>query len=878
MEPLTESTKYTGKLKIFLGYAKGVGKTYAMLDDAKSQFSRGVDVVVGYLEPHTPPETIHLMEQIPSLSPIILDGNNQSSSEFDLDTALIRRPDLILVDELAHVNADGMRNKKRYLDIEELLKAGIDVYTTLNVQNIESLRDIIQNITNQVVDESIPDYIFANADKVELVDAAPDKLQKYYLHQEDTLTVEQLQLLRELALRTAADRISHSNDTAESSPDKKAGIKLLVCLSSSPSSAKSIRWTARTAEVFHAPWTALYVENMENRHGHDSEKETLQANLDLAEQLGAKIVILNGYDIPSVITEYAKLSGITNVVIGKSRNNKPLKNLLDIRLEDKLIAMMPGIEIHIIPGVEATKPSLPFHQPRKIHFIKDLFLTWSDTFKTLVILAGATLLSLGMQYIGFNSRDIMMVYLLSVFLISRITMGYVYGGAASVITVILFNYFFIVPVYSIHAFQAGYPITFIVMLIVALITSTSTIRIKSQAQLAVQRESRTELLYEINKKLLVTRGLDNIIILTNDALSVVFGCSVIFYAQDPQSGSPGYLHLAATESDASYMLSENERAVAHWVFVNQKPAGAGTDTHKEAKAYYIPIAGQSDVLGVIGLTSVKEKLTRDQRELLKMIASHVALALERQKLSDEQRTILIEAEKEKMRSNLLRAISHDLRTPLTGILGASSVILESSESLDKPTQHQLLVNIKEDSQWLIRMVENLLSVTRIKEGTMNVAMTDEAAEEIVAEAVSRTRKRYPHRKISVQVPDTLLIVPMDGTLILQVLLNLLENAIRHTPDNSTVEILVSQDRNDAVFEVSDYGTGINGEDFPYLFESYIPNGKRSSDSARGMGIGLSICMSIIKAHNGMIDAYNKDHGGAVFWFTLPLKQEDHNEQ
>jgi two-component system sensor histidine kinase KdpD len=494
--------------------------------------------------------------------------------------------------------------------------------------------------------------------------------------------------------------------------------------------------------------------------------------------------------------------------------------------------------------------------------------------KTLGVLTAATVLSLGLRLLDIGDQNVIMVYILSVLIISRITTGYVYGIIASVLSVLTFNFCFTIPYFTFSSIQPGYPITFLIMLIVALITSTFTVRIKTEARFAVDREHRTEVLYEINKKLLATRGLENIVALTNDYISKLFNRSVIFYTQDPGNGSTGTILQLPADTDVSFLLSEDERAVAHWVFINQKRAGAGTDTLMGAGAYYMPVISQGNVLGAIGLSCTKGNLNQNNRAFLRRITSQVAMALERQYLSDEQRHILIESEKEKMRSNLLRAISHDLRTPLTGILGASSTILENGDSVDKAMHNKLLINIKEDSQWLIRMVENLLSVTRINEGTMNVTKTPEAAEEIVAEALSRIRKRFTNRKISVKVPDIFLLVPMDGTLIEQVLINLLENAIKHSPEDSLVEVEVKKNGNFAVFEVIDYGEGIAEQDLPYLFEGYISNEKHSSDSARGMGVGLSICMSIIKAHNGKMEASNKKSGGAIFRFMLPLEGDE----
>ena len=882
----SKETSKSGKLKIFFGYAAGVGKTYAMLDAAQEKLKSGIDIVVGYVEPHTRPETIQLLKGLNSLPPKIVEHKNIQLKEFDLDAALKRNPELILVDELAHSNTDGVRNKKRYQDIEELLNAGIDVYTTVNVQHIESLIDIIGDITKVNVRETIPDYIFDNADKVELIDIEPDELLRrledgkiYRPERVQTaitnfFTKDNLRILREITMRKAADRISHENQNELHLSEKMASIKLLVCISASPSSAKCIRWTARTAEAFHAPWIAVYVENLESEYFTDSENKNIRDNMDLAARLGAEIVTLNGHDVASAVAEYAKLSGITNIVIGKSRNKKTLRSLFEVDLEDKLISLLSTIEVHIIPGNFNQKA---YQKPKRMQIGKNLYLSWHDTLKTIGLLTIATLLSAGLRALDIGDQNVIMVYILSVLAVSRITMGYFYGIVASLLSVLVFNFFFTIPYFTFNAIQSGYPITFVIMLLVALITSALTVRIKTQVRLAVERERRTEILYEINKKLLATRGLENIVTLTNEYIIKLMERSAIFYTQDSGNGSKGALLQSPLDHDASFLLLEDECAVAHWVFINKKRAGAGTDTLMGAGAFYMPVISQGNVLGVFGLSCENGKLNQNNRSYLRRIASQVAMALERQFLSDEQRRIVIESEKEKMRSNLLRAISHDLRTPLTGILGASSAILENGINLDKQTHDKLITNIKEDSQWLIRMVENLLSVTRINEGTMNVTKTPEAAEEIVAEAISRIRKRFANRKIGVKVPDTLLMVPMDGTLIEQVIINLIENAIKNSSEDSMIEVEVKKYEQNALFEVSDNGNGINEQDFPYLFESYIPNGKRSSDSSKGMGIGLSICMSIVKAHQGQMDAANKKSGGAVFRFTLPLEESEKNE-
>lgn len=534
-----------------------------------------------------------------------------------------------------------------------------------------------------------------------------------------------------------------------------------------------------------------------------------------------------------------------------------------------MVAMLPDVEIHIIPGI----PEKAYNRQKNRWSAGSLYFSWMDLVKTLSVLFVTTLVGMALRAVDIGEHTQIMLYILSVLIVSRVTTGYLYGVAASVLSVLLYNFFFTSPYYTFTAIERGYPVTFIIMFIAAVITSALTVRIKTQARLSIEREHRTKLLYEINKKLLVTRGLENIVGLTNEYITKIFDRGVAFYTEDPEQRDAGTFAESASDKELQVLKKEEERAVAHWVFMNKKKAGAGTDTLMGAKGHYIPIISQGNVLGVLGISYRNGPLDGNNLLFLRMLASQVAMALERQRLSDEQRTIIIASEKEKMRSNLLRAISHDLRTPLTGILGSSSVLLESGNQIDRVTHDRLISNIKEDSQWLIRMVENLLSVTRIHEEKAYVAKSEEAAEEIVAEAIGHIRKRFPDRKITVKAPDDLLMVPMDGTLIQQVLINLVENAVKHSSKDSMLGVTVKKEGDWAIFEVADQGDGIPEEDLPYLFESYIPDGGRSADSARGMGIGLSICMSIIKAHHGQLEAENKKDGGAVFRFKLPLEEK-----
>lgn len=880
LEEIREDGRRPGKLKIYFGYAAGVGKTYAMLDDARGEYRSGMDVLVGYIEPHTRPETMQLLEGLPHLAPKVVPYRNIELKEFDVDEAIRRKPALILIDELAHTNAVGVRNRKRYQDVEEMLAAGIDVYTTVNVQHLESLNDVVEDITKVKVQETVPDQIFDAADKVRLIDIEPDELLRrfregkiYRPERAETamrnfFTRENLKLLREIALRKIADRISNENQHERRMTEKMASTKILACISPSPSSEKCLRWASRAAEAFHAQWEAVYVESIDSASLTGEQQKNIRSNMDLAERLGAQVVALTGDDIATAVSEYARLSGITNIVIGKSRNKKTLKNLFEVDLEDKLIALLPSIEVHIIPSPMGKRGySPPQRRMRSVSF----HFTWADTRVVLALTTLATLLSMGLRKVNIGDHNVIMAYLLSVLIVSRMTNGYVYGVAASVISVLAFNFFFTEPYLTFTTVQPGYPITFLIMLLVALITSALTVRIKMQARLAVERAHRTDVLYEINKKLLATRGTENIVRLISDYIVTLIDRSIMFYTVDPGQGAEGTL-TEAPGDDGAFLKSDDEKAVAHWVFVNQKRAGAGTDTLMGAGALYMPVIAQGRVLAVWGVSCHRETLDHSVRLFLRMIASQVAMALERQRLSDEQRATQVESEREKMRATLLRAISHDLRTPLAGILGSSSALRESGSELDGEMRDRLLSDIQEESQWLIRMVENLLSITRINESASKVAKALEAAEEVVAEAVSRILRRFPKREIRVRVPDQLLEVPMDGTLIVQVLINLLENAIKYSPDDAPIEVNLRREGNRALFEVNDRGRGISEEALPWRTNDGVASAEKRPDAARGMGIGLTICDTIIKAHGGTLDAENRVEGGAVFRFLLPLEE------
>jgi len=862
-----------GNLKIFFGFAAGVGKTYAMLEEAQALFKSGIDVLVGYIEPHTRPETMELLEGLPVLPAKSIIYRNIKLKEFDTDAALRRKPQVILVDELAHSNAAGLRNKKRYQDIEELLNAGIDVYTTVNVQHIESLNNVVEDITKIKVRETIPDYIFDRADKVRLIDIEPSELLKritdgkiYRAEMAETavknfFTVENLNMLREIALRKAADKISNETDE-KLYADKMPSNKFLVCIGPSPSSAKCIRWTARAADAFHVPWVAVYVRTEDSERFDDKQKKNIDFNINLAERLGAEVVTLTGHDIASAVAEYAKLSNITNVVIGKSNT---VKHMFEQSLNDKFITLLPNVEIHIVANINISRA---YRKHVRLLSLRRSAFSFKDALKTAGFLAAATLISWGLKELGISAHNIIIVYILSVLIISRSTAGYAYGIAASVLSVLLFNFFFMEPYFSLRAIHAESPITFAIMFIVAIITSALTARIHTQVKLAAERERRTYELYEINKELIGIRGESNIVDLINEYIVRLFSRSVIFYTSEPEpeNDDSGAILLADDGTEKSLLYSEDESAVAEWVFVNQKPAGAGTDTLSGAKAFYVPIISQGRVLGVFGVSCVQGELSHNNRLFLHTIASLAAMALEKQHLSDEQRQTLIDSEREKIKKNLLKSIAHDLYKPLTGIVNVSSTILEDNYLFDKPSHDKLITKIKDDSQWLIRIIENLTFVTNISGDKGSVAKTRHNIDEIISGAVGYINKRHPDRKVAVKIYDKNLIAPMDGPLIEQVIINLLENVLDNSPREEAAEIAVQKKGDQAVFEIINNSKSISDVELHYLF-----GGDKITADIPEDGLGLFISKTIIAAHNGRIEIKNRNTQGSALQFSLPLE-------
>lgn len=876
-----------GRLKIFFGYAAGVGKTYAMLEAAHAAKDAGVDVVAGYIEPHTRPATLALLGGLEQLPPLQFSYKGVALREFDLDGAIARRPQLILVDELAHTNAEGCRHRKRYQDIGELLKAGIDVYTTVNVQHIESLNDIVASITGVIVRERVPDSVFDSADQVKLVDIEPDdlieRLSEGKIYASDQahralghfFTRENLVALREIALRRTADRVNRIAERGKPlGADYYTEEHILICLSSSPSNAKVIRTAARMAGAFHGSFTALFVETPGTAELDGENRGRLRENLRLAEQLGAHIATVYGEDIPAQIAEYAKVSGVSKIVIGRSNNRKGLFSRRQ-NLVERLTVLAPNIDIHIIP--DNAPPYAAARRWRKV----SSGLSAADTLKTAGILAAASLVSMLFYRWNFREANIITVYILGVLFVAMCTRSKLYGAAASLLSVLAFNYFFTAPYLTFRFNDPGYYITFGVMFVASFLTSTLTMRVRSQARQAAMKAYRTEVLLETSQKLLRAETQKEAFGQMSGQLLRLLNKTVLIYPLTPSGPGEPEVHPApGTEGeDTARYTTADERTVAHWVYRNNKHAGATTDTLPGSKCLYLAVRNHDTVFAVVGI-AMDDGVPLDvfDRNILIAMLGEFALALEKMQEAEQKKRISMQVEQEQLRANLLRAISHDLRTPLTSISGNAGILMGSAEKLDEEKKHQLYTDIYDDSMWLINLVENLLSVTRIENGTMNIRMEPELLDEVIGEALRHLSRRSSEHVITTEQEDDLLMARMDSRLIIQVIINIVDNAVKYTPPGSHITISVRREGELVRVEIADDGGGISDEAKEKLFQMfYTAQHKRGGDGRRGLGLGLSLCKSIVTAHGGTISVRDNIPHGAVFSFTLQAEEVNCHE-
>jgi len=862
-----EARRRRGKLKVFFGAAAGVGKTYAMLEAAREQRADGVDVLIGYVETHGRAETEALLEGLEILPRRSVEYRGTTLPEFDLDGALARRPSLILVDELAHTNAPGSRHAKRWQDVLELLDAGIDVYTTVNVQHVESLNDVVAKITGVVVRETVPDSVLEQADEVELIDLPPDDLLerfkdgKVYVPDQAQEAVRNffrkgnLIALRELALRRTAERVDaqmrvymHEHAIGKAWPTAE---RLLVCVSPGPESARLVRAAKRMADQLDAPWVAAYVETPAQLRLPAEVRDRVTQTLRLAEQLGAETVRLPGEKMSEAILAFAHDRNVTKIVVGKPRRRLWTRILIG-SIVDALVQGSGDIDIFVISAERQQGVSPSLIRRRAIP------TDWAPYIWAMAVVALAS----GVAWLTlpfFELANLVMVYLLGIVVVAT-RYGRGPSLTASVLSVAALDFLFVAPVFTFAVSDVRYLFTFAVMLLVGLVTSSLAARIRMQAVAARQREERTAALYAMSRELASTRGVDQLLTIAVRHISEVFRSQVVVLL-------PGAGGLVPS-GGGQFALDSNELGVAKWVHEHHQPAGLGTATLPGAAALYLPLQAPRGPVGVLGVRPADTHAldAPDQLHQLETFANQTALAIERAQLADEAQQAQVRMETERLRNSLLSSVSHDLRTPLATITGAASTILESGSRLDAQTRQELLESVREEADRLNRLVQNLLEMTRLESGALQLRREWHPLEEVIGAALSRLGKELADRRVDTRVPPDLPLVPIDDVLVEQVLVNLLDNAAKYTPRESPIRIMATATDRAVTVEVADRGPGLPRGEEDKVFEKF----HRGVEGGRGVGLGLAIAQGIVKAHGGRIWAQNLPEGGVAFLFTLPL--------
>lgn len=865
---LAAEERTRGRLKVFFGASPGVGKTYAMLTVARAQRAEGFDVVMGWVETHGRAETAALVEGLDALPPREVEYRGVVLREFDLDAALARKPGLLLLDELAHTNAPGLRHEKRWQDVEELLESGITVYTTLNVQHLESLNDLVNQITGIAVRETVPDRILDAADEVEFVDLPPEELLKrlaegkVYLPDRAALAARHffrkgnLLALREMALRRTAEHVDA--DVQDYRRDHEIDLawpvaeRILVCVRPNPDSERLVRAARRIAARLRAPWIVAYVESTAQPLLSPAERRSLTRTLKLAEDLGASTASLSGETVGEAILTFARQRNVSRIVVGRPVHSR-WRDRLKGSLLDEIVRGAGGIEVLVVPGGQKdTERSAEKVSGPPIRRLPYLVSTGVVFLCSLVCWAMAG---------RFDKSNLVMVYLLGVAFVAT-RYGRRPSALAAVLSVAAFDFFFVPPYLTFAVTDTQYVITFGVMLVVSLLISTLAARVRGQAEGARRREARTQVLYGMSRDLAGARTVREVAQAASRHVSeIVQGPAEVLL---PAPGG----RLAALDGTAT---DPREAAVAQWAFDHQRVAGLGTDTLPGASALYVPLPGTRTVHGVLGVRPHDSllPLVPEQLDLLETFARQAASGIEHVRLGEEAEAARLAAEAERLRSTLLSSVSHDLRTPLGVIEGAASTLLDPAVTLEESARRDLTLTIHEEAERLNRRVRNLLDMTRFEAGAVQIQREWQSLEEVVGAALSRVE--FGARPVTVQIPAGLPLVLCDDVLIEQLLVNLLENAIKYSPPSGAIEVSVRDSAEEVVVTVADRGPGIPESEKERVFEKF--HRVAQSHPAGGVGLGLAICRSIVAAHGGRIWAEDREGGGAAFRFALPRGDE-----
>jgi len=871
-----------GKLRIFVGAAPGVGKTYTMLETARARKKDGYDVVVGVIETHGRKETEALVEGLEVIPRRQVEYKGRSLNEMDLDAIIARRPQIALIDELAHTNAEGSRHPKRYLDVEEILQHGIDVYTTVNIQHIESLNDVVAQITHVRVRETIPDAVFDRADAVELVDLTPDDLiqrlkegKVYVPLQAERALVHffspaNLIALRELALRRTAERVDEQLLTEMQAKAIQgpwaAGERVLVCVSEDPRAAGLVRATRRLADRIHAPWTAIYVETGRSARLSNEQRDRIADTLRLAMNLGGETVTVPGgaRRVADDIIAYARANNITQIVIGKSTRSR-LFEILHGSVVHDLVRRTGTISVHVIAGEEIVSEPIG---PKTVRSAETHEPFDPRPYGLSIAVVALSLAAGELVEPWFGLENVDLVFMTGIVAVAA-RFGLWPSLLASVVASLCYNFFFLPPLYTFTIADPTNVLAFFFFIVMAVIVSNVAARVRTQAVTAMSRARTTESLYAFSRKLAGVGTLDDLLWATAYQAALMLKVRVVLLL--PRDGT---ITVAAGYPPED-VLDDADLAAAKWAWQNNRPAGRGADTLPGAKRLFLPMRTGRGPIGVIGIDGDKPGplLTPDERRLLDALIDQSALAIERVHLVEDMDQVKRTVETERLRSALLTSISHDLKTPLAAVLGAAGTLRDLSSKLSDAEKVDLLQTIVDESERLNRFIANLLDMTKLESGAIVPNAAPHDLREIVGSALRRADKILAGHRVELDLDGDLPMLALDAVLFEQALFNVLDNAAKYSPSGSTIRIETWRDRDSVSLEIIDEGDGIPAEELEHIFDKFYRVQKGDHVRA-GTGLGLAISRGFIEAMKGTIVAANRsDRRGAVFTIRMPIPAE-----